>query len=250
MAVPPFCWLVLLPQAWVDARLNSEGRVQLAAASDSSITAGLAGLLVTALQGMTPQQVLDLDAASFLPALGLGPGVLTPSRSHGLANLLEAIRRRTRQLVSQLPHFPSLLVRAGSVQAQGVFAEVQAQYLTPDQAQVNQLAELLRSKAIGVVAHFYMDPQVRGQRHTPTLHCTLLTLSSMVYAVLHSVLQCWVRVQSTKQHSGPHVMCWVISLALGREKQPACRNGITHQCRTAWLPAFICMVTCPWPGIA
>lgn len=43
---------------------------------------------------------------------------------------------------------------------QGAFAEAQAQFLRPDAATVDQLAATLRAKKIGVVAHFYMDPQV------------------------------------------------------------------------------------------
>eukprot|EP00878_Enallax_costatus_P014265 GHUV01014921.1.p1 GENE.GHUV01014921.1~~GHUV01014921.1.p1 ORF type:complete len:256 (+),score=54.72 GHUV01014921.1:168-935(+) len=147
-------------QAWVDAQVSPSGTVQLRAFSDSSITAGLAGMLISALSGLTPQEILDLDPASFLPSLGLGPAVLTPSRTHGLANLFETIKRRTRLLVSQLPRFPSLVISRDSVQAEGVFAEVQAQYLQPDQQQVQQLGSLLKEKKIGVVAHFYMDPQV------------------------------------------------------------------------------------------
>ncbi len=45
---------------------------------------------------------------------------------------------------------------------QGAFAEAQARYLAPNPSAVDQLAGLLSAKAIGVVAHFYMDPQVQG----------------------------------------------------------------------------------------
>ena len=38
----------------------------------------------------------------------------------------------------------------------------QAQYLRPDPAAVDRLSSLLSEKKIGVVAHFYMDPQVQG----------------------------------------------------------------------------------------
>lgn len=146
---------------WVDASLDADGCVHLRAASDSVLTAGLAGVLVRCLSGLAPQDILSLDPSDLLPRLGLGPGVLTRSRSQGLANLFEAVQRRTRRLVSDLPQFPSLLIQADRVEPQGLFAEVQAQYLQPDTQQVQQLAQLLRSKQIGVVAHFYMDPQVK-----------------------------------------------------------------------------------------
>ncbi len=49
---------------------------------------------------------------------GLGPAVLTPSRANGFANMLEAIRRRTRMLTTDLPTFPSLLIDADGFTAQ------------------------------------------------------------------------------------------------------------------------------------
>lgn len=144
----------------MDASLDGQGRVQLRADSDSSITRGLAGLLVSMLNGLSPEDVLALDPSLFMPQLGLGPAVLAPSRSAGFANMFESIKRRVRLLTTDIPRFPSLLIQHSSVQPQGVFAEVQAQYLQPDPQQVAQLVQLLSSKKIGVVAHFYMDPQV------------------------------------------------------------------------------------------
>lgn len=43
---------------------------------------------------------------------------------------------------------------------QGDFAKAQAEYLQPDVGNVAQLVDVLSSKRIGIVAHFYMDPQV------------------------------------------------------------------------------------------
>lgn len=45
---------------------------------------------------------------------------------------------------------------------QGEFARAQAEYLQPDQQQVEALVSVLSDKKIGIVAHFYMDPQVQG----------------------------------------------------------------------------------------
>lgn len=42
------------------------------------------------------------------------------------------------------------------------FLVVQAKYLLPDAMKVQELAALLEAKQIGVVAHFYMDPEVQG----------------------------------------------------------------------------------------
>lgn len=60
------------------------------------------------------------------------------------------------------PVFPSLVIRADELAPQGAFAEAQAAYLSPDAALVEELDALLRSKKIGVVAHFYMGPELQG----------------------------------------------------------------------------------------
>jgi quinolinate synthase len=147
-------------QAWVDATLDNAGRVQLRAASDSALTSGIAGVLVESLSGLTPAEVLSIEPAALLGGLGLGPAVLAPSRAQGAGNMLEAIKRRTRRLTVELPRFPSLLISSDGVSPQGGFAEAQAQFLQPNQEQVLQLATMLREQRVGVVAHFYMDPQV------------------------------------------------------------------------------------------
>lgn len=64
--------------------------------------------------------------------------------------------------MSAPPPFPSLLIRATGIAAQGSFAEAQAAYLDPDPAEVAELGRLLREKNAGVVAHFYMDPELQG----------------------------------------------------------------------------------------
>ena len=58
--------------------------------------------------------------------------------------------------------FPSLLIGPTGIGAQGSFAEAQAAYLDPDPAEVAELGRLLRDKNAGVVAHFYMDPELQG----------------------------------------------------------------------------------------
>lgn len=58
--------------------------------------------------------------------------------------------------------FPSLVIRADGFSAQGAFAEAQAAYLDPDAAEVAELGRLLREKNAGLVAHFYMDPELQG----------------------------------------------------------------------------------------
>lgn len=48
-------------QVWVDAQLGSDGRIKFSADSDSEVTRGLAAVLVTALSGLTPAQVLEVS---------------------------------------------------------------------------------------------------------------------------------------------------------------------------------------------
>lgn len=45
---------------------------------------------------------------------------------------------------------------------QGAFAEAQAEFLSPDREVVAELDRLLADEKIGVVAHFYMDPELQG----------------------------------------------------------------------------------------
>jgi quinolinate synthase len=52
---------------------------------------------------------------------------------------------------------------------------MQATYLFPNELKVDELVNVLKEKKIGVVAHFYMDPEVQGvltaaQKHWPHIH--------------------------------------------------------------------------------
>lgn len=58
--------------------------------------------------------------------------------------------------------FPALSITADGFTAQGAFARSQAEYLDPDPAEVATLTKQLREKNVGVVAHFYMDPELQG----------------------------------------------------------------------------------------
>ncbi|HJL16295.1 MAG TPA: quinolinate synthase NadA [Sandaracinaceae bacterium LLY-WYZ-13_1] len=58
--------------------------------------------------------------------------------------------------------FPSLVVTEDAFVPQGSFAEAQAEYLSPDPEVVRELDQLLEAKKVGVVAHFYMDPELQG----------------------------------------------------------------------------------------
>lgn len=64
-------------------------------------------------------------------------------------------------LIKKFPSFPSLVISADELNPIGDFAKAQAQFLEPGQEAAERLAMALREKKIGVVAHFYMDPEVR-----------------------------------------------------------------------------------------
>lgn len=100
---------------------------------------------------------------------------MTPSRANGFLNLVETLKKKTRTLIKSFPEFPSLLITASALTPQGSFAEAQSKYLHPDREgyqisdfrehmvflDAKQLGEMLQEKQVGVVAHFYMDPEVR-----------------------------------------------------------------------------------------
>lgn len=58
--------------------------------------------------------------------------------------------------------FPSLLIKADSVDAQGEFAEATAKFLEPDNESVQELTKALIETDTGIVAHYYMDVELQG----------------------------------------------------------------------------------------
>ncbi|KAL6760200.1 hypothetical protein V8C86DRAFT_2558901 [Haematococcus lacustris] len=171
-------------QVWVTASLDPSGCVQFAGGSDSLLSHGIVAVLASALSGLTPSQLLAMDPHDLLSRLHLsaaltqqpqgsplpaplatpqGPGShARSSRAHAAGNVVESMWRKTRGLVQQLPRFPSLLITPHDLHPQGAFAEAQAEFLKPQPEQVAALVTELTAKRIGVVAHFYMDPQVQG----------------------------------------------------------------------------------------
>ncbi len=58
--------------------------------------------------------------------------------------------------------FPSIIVYEDRFEASGSFAETQAEYLDPDPGTVRELEALVRAKNVGIVAHYYMAPDLQG----------------------------------------------------------------------------------------
>ncbi|KMS95337.1 hypothetical protein BVRB_009200 [Beta vulgaris subsp. vulgaris] len=167
-------------QVWVDAKLDEEGRVRFKAYSDSEVSRGFCGCLIWVLDGCFPEQVLDLKTDD-LGLVNFGGITGVNSRVNTWYNVLVSMQKKTKSLIAEKEGrffgepFPSLVVSANGVYAKGSFAEAQARYLFPDESQVNDLVKYLKERNIGIVAHFYMDPEVQGvltaaQKQWPHIH--------------------------------------------------------------------------------
>ena len=76
-------------RVWVDARLE-DGRIYYSADSDAIIIKGLLALLIRAMGGRTPQEVVDIDLY-FIDAIGLKEN-LSPTRGNGLVATIKQMR--------------------------------------------------------------------------------------------------------------------------------------------------------------
>jgi quinolinate synthase len=168
-------------QVWMVVSLNADGTVSIAADSNSEISRGLAHVLIQAFGGLRPAEIDSVDVA-VLEQLQLGPVLNSPSRTNSFRNMFNTLKKRANALEGSMPQFPSLVIRRNSLEPQGSFAEAQAQFLQPDSATVSRLATAFRQKNIGVVAHFYMDPEVQGVLSSaaeswPHIHISGVSLS-------------------------------------------------------------------------
>ncbi|XP_008793728.2 quinolinate synthase, chloroplastic [Phoenix dactylifera] len=155
-------------QVWVTASLDDLGRMRFAADSDSEITKGFCFCVISVLDGALPEEVLDVKPEDFgdLNVVGL-PGRAN-SRVNTWHNVLISMQKRTKALIAEgegrtpAEPFPSLVIGVDGIQAKGSYAEAQAMFLSPNELKIKELVNVLREKKIGVVAHFYMDPEVQG----------------------------------------------------------------------------------------
>ena len=76
-------------RVWVDARLE-KGKIHYSADSDAIIIKGLLALLIRAMGGRTPQEVVDLELY-FIDAIGLKEN-LSPTRGNGLLATIKQMR--------------------------------------------------------------------------------------------------------------------------------------------------------------
>jgi len=87
-----------------------------------------------------------------------------PELASPTATLYQSVKPTSGRMMSSvsLQPFPSLTIREEALIPLGTFAEVQAKFLQPDMEAVDELNHLLKVKKVGVVAHFYMDPELQG----------------------------------------------------------------------------------------
>lgn len=76
-------------RVWIDAR-EEGGRLYFTADSDAIITKGIISLLIRALNGRTPQEVLSTELY-FIDRIGLQAN-LSPTRSNGLLAMIKQMR--------------------------------------------------------------------------------------------------------------------------------------------------------------
>ena len=150
--------------SWIEARVGDDGTVLARCASESDVTRGFGAILCDVLRGGSAEACLALEDG-FVDEMEIGLGSkVEKSRANGFKNMLETAKKQLRAVVANGggDPFPSLIVTADEVRSRGSFAASQASYLEPDEGKVRALVEALESKKIGVVAHFYMDPEVQG----------------------------------------------------------------------------------------
>lgn len=154
-------------RVWLEATLDQDNKMRFRADSDSEITRGFCYCLVSVFDGAAPEEVLRVKTED-LAALNVSLVGRERSRVNTWHNVFVSMQKRTKALVAErqgqkpFEPFPSLIVTKDGLQAKGSYAEAQARYLFPDKSKVEELVNVLKEKNIGIVAHFYMDPEVQG----------------------------------------------------------------------------------------
>jgi len=85
-------------QVYITADLE-DGKVAYQGDSDAQITKGLLAMLITALDGLTPQEIVQLTP-DFIKETQLDVS-LTPSRANGFYNIFKMMQRKALQLAGE-----------------------------------------------------------------------------------------------------------------------------------------------------
>lgn len=78
-------------RVWLTAEQADDGTVHYTADSDAIIVKGIISLLISVLNGHTPDEILNADL-HFIDDIGLGEN-LSPTRSNGLVAMIREMRR-------------------------------------------------------------------------------------------------------------------------------------------------------------
>jgi cysteine desulfuration protein SufE len=76
-------------KVWLDAELV-DGKIQFIADSDAIITKGIIALLIRAMSGLRPDEIMNADLY-FIDRIGLHEN-LSPTRSNGLTSMIKQIK--------------------------------------------------------------------------------------------------------------------------------------------------------------
>ncbi len=88
-------------QVWLVAGVDpATGRMNLELDSDAHIVRGLIAIVLAAYDGRTPQEILDYDVEGLFSELDL-LGHLSVTRGNGLRAMVETVRGRAREAVTQ-----------------------------------------------------------------------------------------------------------------------------------------------------
>lgn len=153
-------------QVWLEVEMVGD-KTLVHADSDALVTRGLCAVVSRVLSGLSLGELVAMSPERLLKEIGMASAeaasvALTRSRTNGFLNMLESAKKQAHVLQGKQPSFPSLIVSKDSTTAAGSFAEAQQKFLEPDAGQVQALVNVVREKKIGIVAHFYMDPEVQG----------------------------------------------------------------------------------------
>lgn len=113
--------------------LSNDGRVYFGVDSDSEVTRGLCSILFEGLNGAIAEDLLAVPVDALK---GLRVGVESQSRANTWSNVLLTLQKRTSMLIAKkaglsiVELFPSLLITADDIVAQGDFAEAQVFFLS------------------------------------------------------------------------------------------------------------------------
>lgn len=86
-------------QVWIETRNNPDGTLSFRGDSDAHIVKGLVRLTLAIYSGLSPSQIVAVDAGEVFERLGLSQH-LTPQRSNGVRAMVERIKSDARVAVA------------------------------------------------------------------------------------------------------------------------------------------------------